>query len=392
MAFDINNQYTGQFFGKDRIGHTTPDAEATETLRPWLPVSYPAPYLPSMRQDQGHPVLANVVLTSQQLVGQDKSGALVPAGLFCGQGGASGSAATGGGYCVLQYSAADVGFTYNAQTGVLVAAAGETAVLAAPSNGAAGNVVTFPNGTTKTIAAGDLTFANACTLFPAGIVKPIGCTIRNVFQYIGEVQISSLTGGMSYILNGVTPVKYRVHNYMHEMATAIQTSYVLRVPWIGATPTTLTTIASTNTVSGYTQSDYSRSFIHYTGAAGSASNQLHLGGLVVGSRQFNDYGHYAPYDPAVHDAADIAGRVIGIQAMYPIHNYLNRVRTLWDPSRMTGPIQDPNPASIMMGGSATAGLDYQLNLGTNGLFQKAVAQGKSVNPEMYTYVMVRILL
>jgi hypothetical protein len=392
MSFDINNQYTGQFFGKDRIGHTTPDAEATETLRPWLPVSYPAPYLPTLRQDQGHPVLGSVVLTSQQLVGQDKSGALVPAGLFSGVGGTAAGHATGAGYCVLQYSAADVGFAYNAQTGVLVATAGETAVLGMPSNGVAGDVVTFPNGTTHTITAGDVTFATACTLFPAGVVKPIGCTIRNVFQYLGETAISSLTGGMLYTLNGVTPTKFRVHNYMHEMATAIQTSYVLRVPWIGATPTTLATIATSNTIAGYTQTDYSRSFIHFTGASGSATGTLHSGALVVGSQQLSDSGHYAPYNSAVHSIDDICGRVIGIQQMFPIHNYTNRVRTLWDPSRMTGPIQDPNPASIMMGGSATAGLDYQLNLGTNGLFKAATVQGKSLSPEMYTYVYVRILL
>src|SRR5271170_5050086 len=113
MAFDINNQYTGNLFGRDRVGHTTPDAEATECLRPWLPVPYPAPYLPTIRQDQGHPVLANVVLSSNQLVGQDGSGAFVPAGLFCGT---QATESLGGQYCVLKYSATDVGFAYNANT------------------------------------------------------------------------------------------------------------------------------------------------------------------------------------------------------------------------------------------------------------------------------------
>ena len=127
MAFDINNQYTGNLFGRDRIGHTTPDAEATECLRPWLPVPYPAPYLPTARQDQGHPVLANVVLSSQQLVGQDSSGAFVPAGLFCGsQESDPGHISNAAGlYCALKYSQGDVGFAYNAITGNLVAAAGE---------------------------------------------------------------------------------------------------------------------------------------------------------------------------------------------------------------------------------------------------------------------------
>ena len=63
MPVDLNNQYTGKLFGQDRIGQTTPDLELSEPLKPWLPVPYPAPYLPGLRQDQGHPKLASVVLT-----------------------------------------------------------------------------------------------------------------------------------------------------------------------------------------------------------------------------------------------------------------------------------------------------------------------------------------
>lgn len=382
MAFDINNQYTGNLFGRDRIGHTTPDAEATEVLRPWLPVPYPAPYLPAIRQDQGHPVLANVVLSSQQIVGQDKSGAFVPAGLFCGT---QGSASSGGEYCVLKYGSSDVGFAYNAITGNLVAAAGEVAVIAAPSNAEINDVVTFADGTTYTIPdANTIALAQACNLFGTnGVVHPIGLTIRNVFQYIGGVDISTTTGGMAYTLNGVIPVKFKVHNYMHEMGTAIQTAMVIRLPWIGATPSTLTTLTTDDGVSGYIQSNYSRSFVHFTGTPT-------FGALVKGSNALGDAGNYTEWDSSSDDVADICGRIVGIQNMYPIRDFANRVRTLWDPSRLIGPIKDPNPSSIMMGGSQTGGIDYQLNLGTDGAFKKAYDQGKTLHNEYSTYVLVKV--
>lgn len=386
MAFDINNQYTGNLFGRDRIGHTTPDAEATEVLRPWLPVPYPAPYLPTARQDQGHPVLANVVLSSQQLVGQDKSGAFVPAGLFCGNSGT-------GGYCALKYSASDVGFAYNAITGNLVAAAGEVAVIACPNSASNSDTITFSDGTTYAVQTGDVAPAKACNLFGASTgsgassvasrVRPIGLTIRNVFQYLGGTDISTTTGGMAYKLNGVIPVKFKVHNYMHEMGTAIQTAMVIRLPWIGALPTTLTTLASGDSVSGYVQSNYSRSFVHFTGTP--AFGEL-VQGSVLGVGQ--DAGNYSEWDGT--NVADICGRIVGIQNMYPIRDFANRVRTLWDPSRLVGPIKDPNPSSIMMGGSQTGGIDYALNLGTDGLFKKAFDQGKTLHNEYSTYVLVKV--
>lgn len=393
MAFDINNQYTGNLFGRDRIGHTTPDAEATEVLRPWLPVPYPAPYLPAVRQDQGHPVLANVVLSSQYLVGQDKSGAFVPAGLQCGNSGDNAGHATGAGYTVLKYGASDVGFAYNAITGNLVAAAGEVAVLSAPNNGANGDVITFSDGTTYTVVTGDLAPALACNLFGANTgsgssavaarVHPIGLTIRNVFQYLGGTDISTTVGGMAFKLNGVLPVKFKVHNYMHEMGTAIQTAMVIRLPWVGALPNTLATLTSGDSVSGYIQSNYSRSFVHFTGAPG-------FGKLVQGSilGKGQDAGNYEDWDGV--NVADICGRIVGIQNMYPIRDFANRVRTLWDPSRLVGPIKDPNPSSIMMGGSATGGIDYQLNLGTDGAFKKAFDQGKTLHNEYSTYVLVKV--
>lgn len=390
MAFDINNNYTGNLFGRDRIGHTTPDAEATEVLRPWLPVPYPAPYLPTARQDQGHPVLANVVLSSQYLIGQDVSGGFVPAGLFCGT---QAVASHGGTYCVLKYGASDVGFAYNANTGNLVAAAGELAFLACPADAAVADVITFSDGTTYTIpnnatGTGQIAAAKACTLFPNGTVKPIGLTIRNVLQYIGGVTVTNQTAGdastngsMKYTLNGVIPIKFKVHNYMHEMGTALQTAMVIRLPWIGATPSTLGSLASG--VVGYVQSNYSRSFVHYTGTP-------KYGSLVVGSKQLGDAGHYSDYSSTNNDIADICGRIVGIQNMFPIRDYANRVRTLWDPSRLIGPIKDPNPSSIMMGGSQTGGIDYQLNLGTDGVFKKAYDQGATLRAEYSTFVLVKV--
>lgn len=455
MAFDINNGYSGNLLGRDRIGHTTPDAEATECLRPWLPVPYPAPYLPTLRQDQGHPVLANVVLSSQYLVGQDKSGAFVPAGLFCGTQPQKGTASitnrvltanvatftaaniltegqsvtisgysggdaflngtygvdsatatdfvliidhanvtTGAGtgtplagptnagkYCAIKYSSSDVGFASNALTGNPVAAAGEVAVLAAPVDGVAGDIITFADGTTYTVTSGDVTAALACNLFSGGRVKPVGLTLRNVFQYLGGVSVSSTTGGMAYTLNGVLPVKFKIHNYMHEMGTAIQTQMVIRLPWIGATPSTLATLASGDSVTGYIQSNYSRSFVHFTGTPT-------FGAMVMGSPALGDSGNYSTWDGV--SVSDICGRIYGIQNVYPIRDFANRVRTLWDPSRLVGPIKDPNPSSIMMGGSATGGIDYQLNLGTDGIFKKAFDQGKTIHAEYTTYVLVKV--
>jgi len=384
MAFDINNQYTGNLFGRDRIGHTTPDAEATEILRPWLPVPYPAPYLPTLRQDQGHPVLANVVLSSQMLIGQDASGAFVPAGLFCGT---QALKSLGGQYCAFKYSASDVGFAYNAITGNLVASAGEVAVLAAPSDGADGDVITFPDGTTYTTSsssatgADDVADAKTCGLFPNGRVKPIGLCLRNVFQYLGGVDFSSTSPTLIYKMNGVLPVKFKVHNYMHEMGTSVQTEMVIRLPWIGATPSTLTTLTTNDGVAGYIQSNYSRSFVHFTGTPT-------FGQMVMGSTDLGDGGHYTDWDGV--SVSDICGRVIGIQNMYPIRDYANRVRTLWDPSRLVGPIKDPNPSSIMMGGSQTGGIDYQLNLGTDGVFKKAYDQGKPLHNEYSTYILVKV--
>jgi hypothetical protein len=453
MAFDINNQYTGQLFGQDRIGHTTPDLEVSDVLRPFLPNAYPAPYLPGMRQDQGHPKLANIVLSSQHLVGLDSSGGLVPAGLFCGSQGRLGVAtitnvaltsnvvtitatndyvigdsvvvaavtntavngtftvvsasssqftyalthaniasgadtgtatlATQGKYCVLVYGPADVGFAWNPQTCAYVAAAGEHVVLAAPSDAVAGNI-TLPNGTVVAISSGDITFALACTLFNTGVARPIGVATRNVYQYIGTVVVKGTSPNLTYTLSGPSPVGRVVNNYMHEMGTAIQTQYVLRLPWIGTSPFQLTSLASGTSLAGYNQG-YGVTFAHFTG-------NPQNGESVVASSFVGDQGNYSDYNAASNTPGDIVGRVIGIMNMINQIGYSNRVRTLWDPTRLVGPVKDPNPASMMMGGSATGGIDYCLSLTTDGIYKAAITQGKTTYPQYGTYVLVRVNL
>src|SRR5271156_2745299 len=119
MSLDVNNNYRGTLYGRDRLGYTTPDADASEPLRPFLPVPYPAPWLPGRRLDEGHPVGAQVVISSHQIVGLDKSGALVPAGLIAGSQAASvtlaltgGTAAWSGGVVSITGISATVPATY----------------------------------------------------------------------------------------------------------------------------------------------------------------------------------------------------------------------------------------------------------------------------------------
>lgn len=391
---DVNGQFFGHLYGQDRIGQTTPDLESSEWLRPWLPVAYPAPYLSTLRQDQGHPKLASIVIGAHQIVGQDKNGGLVPAGLFCGT---QATKALGGQYCVIAYSPADVRFAFNAQTGVRVGSAGEYAVLACPSDAAVGDIVTLPSGQTITIKAGDITFAETCDLFATGKSRPIGCAVRNVYQYIGGVltgtNINATTSatGINYVLDGVVPLQFTVLNYMHEMGTAIQTQFAIKAPWIGATPTTLQTIAGTDGITGYVQG-IGRSFTHFTGAKGAADGQFSFGSPVVASSAGNgtDAGNFAPYNSTIHTPGDIIGRVIGIQNLNPV-GFLNRVRTQFD-RPMVGPMVDPNPAAIRMGGSATRGLPYHVSVTTDAAFVYAIDQAKPLHPEYSTHVIVRVNL
>lgn len=468
MAQDIHGQYSGILFGpRDRQGFNTPDNEASETLQPYLPISYAAPWLPGLRQAQGHPIGGQVAISTQMIVGVDKNGYLVPAGMRSGTqaqfksvsitnrvltskvatftanntfvegqsvtisgytggdavlngtwvvdaakstefvliidnadittGAGTGTsvvvAANAGSYFAVKYSQTDADFLVtNVKTGA-ACAAGDVAVLAAPSDGVAGDVITFPDGSTYTILAGDLTFVATCNMFPGGKAKPVGIAVRDVWQNMGGVTVSSTTGGINYTCDTMIPIKFKFHNYMHEMGTAVRTEFYLRLTWIGNNTTDLATVASGLSISGYTQSNESRSFVHFTGAKGAAAGGLHVGALVKASTALGDSGHYGLLNTAAGDGADEKiGRVLAIQEMYPAKDYLNRVKTLWDTSKMGGTWTEPNKASVMMGGQTTGGLDYALNLGTNGLLKKALDQGKTPDAKMYTvvYVLIRM--
>lgn len=478
MSLDINNNYRGTLYGRDRLGYTTPDADASEPLRPFLPVPYPAPWLPGRRLDEGHPVGAQVVLSSHQIVGVDKSGALIPAGMLSGTQAASttlaltgGTAAFAGGfvnitgitanvpagytvgdtitiasastatsingswvisalgtavpggsaahaiqfasanlgtygstvngvvrdyqglYCAVQYGQNDVGFARNAATGNPVAAAGEYVVLAAPSDAVANDIIVFPNGNVITVQAGDITFGQACNLIPSLVSRPIGYVVRNVFQFLGGINLLSTTGGIFYTLESMIPIQFRVHNYMHEMGTAIQTHFVLRMPWIGANPTALQTFANADGISGYVQTDFGRSFVHATG--GVAGNPSALNGLsVVPSRLGSgaDAGNFSFYNSAVNGFDEICGRVIGVESLYPIRDFANRVRTQFErATEAVGPFTTKTPSIGQLGGSATRGMDYMVNLTNDGVLRLASDQNKTIRPEYATYVYVHFL-
>lgn len=416
MSLDINNNYRGTLYGRDRLGYTTPDADASEPLRPFLPVPYPAPYLPGKRLDEGHPVGAQVVLSSHDLVGVDKSGALVPAGLQSGNTGQHSDHATGGGYNVLVYGQNDVGFARNPATGNPVAAAGEYVVIAAPDNGAVADLITLPNGNVISVVQTDLDFAHICNLIPGSApavgattdtvpgagnsataayngARPIGYVVRNVFQFLGGVNLLSTTGGVFYTLESMVPLQFRVHNYMHEMGTAIQTHFVLRMPWIGADPAALQRLANADSVSGYVQTDFGRSFVHFTG--GSDGNPYALNGSsVVPSKQGAgaDAGNYAPYNAAVNTVEEICGRVIGVESMYPIRDFANRVRTQFErATEAVGPFTTKTPSIGQLGGSATRGMDYMINLTNDGILRLASDQNKQIRPEYATYLYVHFL-
>jgi hypothetical protein len=59
---------------------------------------------------------------------------------------------------------------------------------------------------------------------------------------------------------------------------------------------------------------------------------------------------------------------------------------------MVGPMVDPNPAAIRMGGSATAGIPYHISVTTDAIYKRAYDQGKPFHPEYSTHVIVRVNL
>jgi hypothetical protein len=416
MSLDINNNYRGTLYGRDRLGYTTPDADASEPLRPFLPVPYPAPYLPGKRLDEGHPVGAQVVLSSHDIVGVDKSGALVPAGLMSGNTGASLDHANGVGYTVLVYGQNDVGFARNALTGNPVAAAGEYVVISAPNDGVNTDHITLPNGNVVTPTTGEIAAACLCDLIPGSApslaqganahiqatggayagARPIGYVVRNVFQFLGGVNLLSTVHGIFYTLESMVPLQFRVHNYMHEMGTAIQTHFVLRMPWIGSVisgANSLQGLADSDGVSGYVATDFGRSFVHFTG--GAAGNPQGLNGASVVPSKAGagaDAGNYANYDATVNSVEEICGRVIGVESMYPIRDFANRVRTQFErATEAVGPFTTKTPSIGQLGGSATRGMDYMINLTNDGILRLASDQNKAIRPEYATYLYVHFL-
>jgi hypothetical protein len=462
MPFDQNNNFLSTQLGKDRLGHTTPDCDASEPIQPFLPKSYPAPWLPSKRRDDAHPAGINVAISHANIVGVDKNGYLIPAGLF------SGNTGVGGDYCLVKYSSEDLALgTTNPKTGVDVAAAGAYVLLAAPSEDAgavagvtadvdggslnsvalteaqAGDADDIKKGTyvsfadtvgvyrvasrsgltlvleTPVVAAvaakavsfavpsilgvtptgDDITWARTCDLIPGGVARGLGYALRNMWQNLVLPDVASTTNGINYNCDMESPTKKRITNYQPEPGNAIRTTFVLRMPWIGPTPDYLAKVAAVDGVTGYTQTEYSKSFTHFTGVKGNAAGQLFQGCLVVPSTAPGDAGNYTAFDPAKHSIDQVVGRVIGIQQAFPIKDYANRVRTQFERSMsFKGAFSERNAVTGLMGGSATRGIPYQVSLGTNGLFRAYVDQGKAgllvdaAHEPLFTTVLVMITL
>ena len=76
--------------------------------------------------------------------------------------------------------------------------------------------------------------------------------------------------------------------------------------------------------------------------------------------------------------------------MAPV-GFLNRVRTLFD-RPMVGPMVDPNPAAIRMGGSSTGGIPVHISVTTDAIFKRAYDQAKPTRPEYSTHIIVRVNL
>src|SRR5208337_1743701 len=237
------------------------------------------------------------------------------------------------------------------------------------------------------------TFGSGCNVIPNSVARPIGYAVRNVFQFLGGVNLISATNGVFYTLESMVPLQFRVHNYMHEMGTAIQTHFVLRMPWIGASPTSLQGYATQDGISGYVQTDFGRSFVHCTG--GTAGNPYALNGLsVVPSRlgSGTDAGNYSFYNSAVNGFDEICGRVIGVESLYPIRDFANRVRTQFErATEAVGPFTTKTPSIGQLGGSATRGMDYMVNLTNDGILRLASDQNKTIRPEYATYVYIHFL-
>jgi len=400
MSFDVNNNFLSTSLGSDRKGFTTPDCDASEPIQPYLPYSYPAPWLPSKRRDDAHPAGLNITISHANIVGVDKNGYLIPAGYFSGT---QATKANGGKFCVIEYSADDLALgTLNPVTGVNVATATECALIAAPSDADVthGETVTLADGvTTKVFTADQVAAALLCTLIPGGVCRGLGYALRNMWQNLFIPDVTDVTGGANYAINTNNPTKLRITNYQPEPGNAIRTTFVLRMPWIGATPNTLAALATTDGITGYSLPAFNKSFTHFTGVLGNAEGQLFQGARVVPSTLPGDAGNYMPYDPAKHNPGQIVGHVMGIQQAYPVKDFANRVRTQFERGQQfKGAFSERNPTQMLMGGSATRGMTYQVSMGTNGLFRNYIDQGKAAllgdaaHAPIYTTVLVMITL
>jgi hypothetical protein len=98
---------------------------------------------------------------------------------------------------------------------------------------------------------------------------------------------------------------------MHEPGTAIQTSTCPH-PWVGANQNTLATLACGDSITGYSWSDYAKSFVHFFGDMGAAAGKLFRGCSVVAARGFGarHASSFMPFNLR-HTADMIVGKVIG---------------------------------------------------------------------------------
>jgi hypothetical protein len=186
---------------------------------------------------------------------------------------------------------------------------------------------------------------------------------------------------------------------MHEPGTALQTSFGLRVPYIGKDLNTLNEKAAAAAVSGYSYDDFSRSFAHCVGdidLSTGVAGKLFAGASIVADDRNGALGagHFRPYDSTKHTYDQICGRVLFVEKVYPAKDYSDRVRTQFDRAQsQVGPFAESHPVTHMMGGSATRGVPYDINLATKGLLRKMLEKGvtpDNIPAECGTYVWLGI--
>jgi hypothetical protein len=88
---------------------------------------------------------------------------------------------------------------------------------------------------------------------------------------------------------------------MHEPGTAVQTSFGLRVPYIGEDLNALNVKAAAGGLTvptDYSYDDFSRSFVHCVGKLEDAAGSLYTGAAVVADDRNGAIGsgHFRPFD------------------------------------------------------------------------------------------------